>query len=241
MVWIRSLLFNLAFYVNLVLFLILGSSFYFTPRTWSIAALKTWARVSLWLLRVIAGTSMEVRGREHIPRGAALVAGKHQSMWETFALLPLVDDPAMVLKRELTFIPFFGWFIYKFRMIPVERTSGATALRRMMNAAEAAARDGRQIIIFPEGTRRTPGDPPDYKPGAAALYMKLGIPCVPVALNSGVFWQRRKFLRFPGKIVVEFLPALPSGLPRREFTARLISAIEDNTSRLVNEAKLGYK
>jgi 1-acyl-sn-glycerol-3-phosphate acyltransferase len=151
-------------------------------------------------------------------------------MWETFALLPLVDDPAMVLKRELAFIPFFGWFIYKFRMIPVERSSGASALRRMMNAAQAAAGDGRQIIIFPEGTRRAPGDPPDYKPGAAALYM-----------NSGLFWPRRKFLRFPGTIIVEFLPALPAGLPRKEFTARLISAIEDNTSRLVNEARIGYK
>jgi 1-acyl-sn-glycerol-3-phosphate acyltransferase len=241
MLWLRSLLFNLLFYINLVLFLLLGSGFYFTPRKWSIAALKTWARSSLWLLRVIAGVRMEVRGREHIPQGAALIAGKHQSMWETFALLPLLDDPAMVLKRELTFIPFFGWFIYKFGMIPVERTSGASALRRMMNAADAASRDGRQIIIFPEGTRRAPDDPPDYKPGAAALYMKLGLPCIPVALNSGLFWPRRKFLRFPGTIVVEFLPPLPPGLPRREFTARLISAIEDNTSRLVNEAKLGYK
>jgi 1-acyl-sn-glycerol-3-phosphate acyltransferase len=241
MLWLRSFLFNLAFYVNLVLFLVLGSVFYFTPRRWSIEALKVWARVSLWLLRIIAGVRTEVRGREYIPKGAALIAGKHQSMWETFALLPLVDDPAMVLKRELAFIPFFGWFIYKFRMIPVERSSGASALRRMMNAAQAAAGDGRQIIIFPEGTRRAPGDPPDYKPGAAALYMKLGLPCVPVALNSGLFWPRRKFLRFPGTIIVEFLPALPAGLPRKEFTARLISAIEDNTSRLVNEARIGYK
>lgn len=241
MIWIRSAIFNVAFYVNLALFLIFGIEFLVTPRKWSVKALKAWARVSVWLLRMITGIRMEVRGRENIPQGAALVAGKHQSMWETFALLPLFDDPAMVLKRELIFIPLFGWFIPKFRMIPVERGSGATALKRMVAAAREAVGMDRQVIIFPEGTRRAPGDPPDYKPGAAALYLKLGVPCVPVALNSGLFWPRRQFLRYPGTIVVEFLPPLPAGLARNEFSQRLIGAIEGATARLVEEAKLGYK
>jgi 1-acyl-sn-glycerol-3-phosphate acyltransferase len=241
MIWFRSSLFNSAFYLNLVLFLVFGAVFFVTPRRWSIAALKTWARVSLWLLRICCGVRMEIRGREHIPEGAVLVAGKHQSMWETFALLPLFDDPAMVLKRELVFIPLFGWFIPKFRMIPVERGSGARALKRMLAAAEAAKKMNRQIIIFPEGTRRAPGAPPDYKPGAAALYLRLGLPCVPFALNSGLFWPRRSFLRYPGTIVLEFLPPLPPGLSRREFSEHLTASIESSTAALVAEANFVYK
>ncbi len=234
---LRSLLFNVAFYVNLTLFLVLGFPFYFTPRKWSVRALQAWARTSLWLLRVLVGTRIEVRGVEHIPPGAALVAGKHQSFWETFAILPYLDDPAMVLKKELTWIPLFGWFIHKFRMIAVERSAGTAALRNLITRGKEEIAAGRQIVIMPEGTRRAPGDPPAYKPGAAALYGALGVPCIPFALNSGLFWPRRKFLRYPGTIVLEFLPAIPPGLPRKEFQARLESAIETATARLVAEGR----
>lgn len=237
MIYIRSALFNVVFYVNLALFLVLGSGFYFTPRKWSIRALQVWARSSLFWLRVIAGIRMEVRGVENIPQGACLVAGKHQSFWETFAILPLLDDPAMVLKKELTYIPFFGWFIYKFRMIPVERSAGTQALRGLMEAAEKAVEMGRQVVIMPEGTRRAPDDPPDYKPGAAALYGRLDVPCVPFGLNSGVFWPRRQFLRRPGTIVISFLPAIPPGLSRKAFQLRLETEIENETARLVAGAR----
>ena len=237
MIYLRSALFNIVFYVNLVLFLVLGSGFYFTPRKWSIRALQVWGRSSLFWLRVIAGIRMEVRGLENIPPGACLVAGKHQSFWETFAILPLLDDPAMVLKRELTFIPFFGWFIYKFRMIPVERTAGTQALRSMIEAAQEAIAMGRQVVIMPEGTRRAPDDPPDYKPGAAALYGKLDVPCVPFALNSGLFWPRRQFLRRPGTIILSFLEPIPPGLSRKAFQPRLEAAIETETARLVAEGR----
>ena len=237
MIYLRSALFNIVFYLNLVLFLVLGSGFYFTPRKWSIRALQVWARSSLFWLRVIAGIRMEVRGVENIPRGACLVAGKHQSFWETFAILPLLDDPAMVLKKELTYIPFFGWFIYKFRMIPVERSAGTQALRSLIEAGEKAVADGRQVVIMPEGTRRAPDDPPDYKPGAAALYGKLGVPCVPFGLNSGIFWPRRQFLRKPGTIIISFLPAIPPGLGRKPFQARLEEAVERETARLVAEGR----
>lgn len=237
MIYFRSALFNVVFYVNLALFLVLGSGFYFTPRKWSIRALQTWARSSLFWLRVIAGIRMEVRGTEHIPRGACLVAGKHQSFWETFAILPLLDDPAMVLKKELAYIPFFGWFIYKFQMIPVERSAGTQALRSLISAAEEAIAMDRQVVIMPEGTRRAPDDPPDYKPGAAALYGKLDVPCVPFALNSGLFWPRRQFLRRPGTIVISFLEAIPPGLNRKAFQSRLEAAIETETARLVAEGR----
>jgi 1-acyl-sn-glycerol-3-phosphate acyltransferase len=236
-IWVRSLIYNIVFYVNLVLFLVLGSPFYVTPRKLSVRALQAWATTSLWWLEVICGTRYEVRGRENIPEGAVLVAAKHQSAWDTFALLPMFDDPAMVLKRELVFIPLFGWFIPKFRMIPVERSSGAQALKAMVARAREAAGMGRQIVIFPEGTRRPPGAAPDYKPGAAALYLQLGVPCLPIALNSGLYWPKRQFLRYPGTIVVEILPVIEAGLKRREFSERLETAIETATAKLVSEGR----
>jgi 1-acyl-sn-glycerol-3-phosphate acyltransferase len=235
---LRSALFNVTFYLTLVLFLLLGLPVFVCPRRWAMAALKLWARTSLWLLRIMCGTRMEVRGAAHLPRGAALVAGKHQSFWETFAILPLLDDPCMVLKKELTLIPLFGWFALKFRMIAVERSAGSAALRNLVKRGKQEVDAGRQIVIMPEGTRKGPDDPPDYKPGAAALYAQLGVPCVPFGLNAGLFWPRRKFMRYPGTIVIEFLPALPPGLPRGEFQRRLQDAIEGSTLALVAEARL---
>ncbi len=234
---LRSIVFNIAFYVNLVLFLVLGSVFFITPRKWSIRALQVWARSSLWLLRVICNTHIEVRGIHYIPKGAILVAGKHQSFWETFAILPYLDDPCVVLKRELAWIPFFGWFIFKFRMIAVERSAGSAALRKLMARGHEELVAGRQIVIMPEGTRQAPDAAPDYKPGAAALYGTLGCDCLPFALNSGLFWPRRKFLRLPGTIILEFLPPIPAGLPRKAFQERLQSDIETATARLVAEGR----
>ncbi len=237
MLILRSLIFNVVFYVNLIAMMLGGAVFYITPRRWSMAALKFWASTSLLLLRVLTGTKVEVRGREHLKPGAILVAGKHQSLWETFALLPLFDDPAMVLKKELTRIPLFGWFALKFKMIAVDRGAGASALKGMIRSALEARDDGRQILIFPEGTRRAPDAEPLYRPGADALYLQLDVPCIPFALNSGLYWPRRRFIRRPGTIVVEFLPEIPPGLPRKEFSARLQSAIEPATARLVAEGR----
>jgi 1-acyl-sn-glycerol-3-phosphate acyltransferase len=233
----RSLIFNLVFYLNLVMFLLVGLPLFVAPRSWAIAALKLWAQTSLWWLKVICGTHMEMRGAEHIPSGAVLIAGKHQSFWETFAILPLLDDPCMVLKRELTLIPIFGWFALKQGMIAVERSAGSAALRNLVKRGKEEVAAGRQIVIMPEGTRKGPDDPPDYKPGAAALYSQLGVPCVPFGLNAGLFWPRRKFLRHPGTIVIEFRPALPPGLPRSEFQRRLQDAIETSSRALVAEAR----
>jgi 1-acyl-sn-glycerol-3-phosphate acyltransferase len=234
---LRSVIFNAVFYLNLIVFLVLGLPLFMCPRRWAIAGLKLWATTSVWLLEFTCGTKMEVRGRQHIPTGAVLIAGKHQSFWETFAILPLLDDPCMVLKRELTFIPLFGWFILKFRMIAVERSAGSSALRNLVKRGKLEVAAGRQIVIMPEGTRKGPDDAPDYKPGAAALYSQLAVQCVPFGLNAGLFWPRRKFLRHPGTIVVEFLPAIPAGLPRGEFQQRLQLAIEASTSALVAEAR----
>jgi 1-acyl-sn-glycerol-3-phosphate acyltransferase len=233
---VRAFLFNVIFYVTTVLFLGLGSPLLFGPRSWAMAALALHARTELWLLKTIVGTKLEVRGREKLPNGACLVASKHQSAWETFALIPLFRDPAYLMKRELFYIPFHGWFSYKFKMIPVDRDKGPTALRRMLAEAKTRAAAGREIVIFPEGTRRTPGAPPDYKTGVFLLYEALQIPCVPVALNSGLFWPRRSFKRYPGTIIVEFLDPIPPGLSKREFLPRLQETIETASNRLIAEA-----
>lgn len=235
----RSLLFNLMFYVTTVLFLVLGSPLLFGPRRWAMAALALHGRFELWLLKVIVGTKLEVRGLEKLPDGACLVAAKHQSAWETFALIPLFRDPAYLMKRELFWIPLHGWFSRKFEMIPVDRDRGPAALRRMLREAKDRAAQGREIIIFPEGTRRAPGAPPDYKTGVVLLYEALRIPCVPLALNSGVFWPRRSLVRRPGTIVVEILDPIPPGLPKAAFLERLIGAIEPASARLLAEAKAG--
>jgi len=233
----RSLLFNLLFYVTTALYVVLGSPLLFAPRSWAMAALANHAHFELFLLRHIVGLKLEVRGQDKLPRTACLVASKHQSAWETFALIPLFRDPALLMKRELFWIPFHGWFSKKFEMIPVDRDKGPAALRAMLRETRKRVVDGREIIIFPEGTRRPPGAPPDYKTGVVLLYEALGIPCVPVALNSGLFWPRRSLLRRPGTIVVEFLDPIPPGLPKSEFLLRLIESIETAANRLLAEVK----
>lgn len=236
MLMLRSFLFAVAFYVTTALFLGLGSWLLFGPRRWAMEGLRQHALASLWLLRHIAGTRMEVRGREHLPEGPCLVVAKHQSAWDTFALVPLFKDPAIVLKDELKWIPFYGWFCVKFEHILVKRDRAAVALRAMVEAGRERIAAGRQVVIFPEGTRRSPGAPPDYKPGYVALYEGLGVTCVPLALNSGLYWPRRSMMRYPGTIVVEFLPPIPPGMPRKAFKAELERRLEDASNRLVAEA-----
>jgi 1-acyl-sn-glycerol-3-phosphate acyltransferase len=198
-------------------------------------ALVFWARTDLWLLRVIVGQRIEVRGVGNIPEGPALVASKHQAEWETMALLVMLPRSVVILKKELLAIPVYGWYARRSGMIPIDRSAGAAALKHLAtDAGKAMARDA-QLVIFPEGTRRLVGDPPDYKVGAIYLYEKLNVPMVPVALNSGLLWPRRRFVKYPGTIIVSFLPPIPPGLPRAEAKRRLVSAVETETARLVAE------
>jgi len=190
---------------------------------------RIWSRATFFGLKLFAGIDWEIRGVP--PQGPALVASKHMSMWDTLALWLALPGPAIVLKRELLRIPFYGWFLWKGAAIAIDRSAGARALRKMNDEAQAALKDGRPILIFPEGTRKQPGAAPDYKPGVAGLYSLLGVPCVPVALNSGVYWKG--FDKYPGTIVLEFLPAIPPGLKRAEFMRVLEERIETATARLL--------
>jgi 1-acyl-sn-glycerol-3-phosphate acyltransferase len=235
MIVVRSLLFNLLFYLNLILWMIAILPVFLLDRMVLTRAAQAWARSSLWLMRAIVGTHVEFRGVEKIPPGGLIVASKHQSLWETFALFTLFDDPTYILKRELMWIPLFGWYIRKADMVPIDRKAGSLALADMNARAREAVANGRQILIFPEGTRRPAGAPPAYKFGVAHLYRNLGVPCVPVALNAGLFWPRRKFIRRPGTIVVEILDPIGPGLPRDEFFKRLQASIETASDRLYRE------
>ena len=237
----RSILFNLLFYLNLLVLLVVALATLLMPRWGILGMAKFWGRTSLWLLRVVCGTKVEFRGVEKIGHGALLVAAKHQSTWETFALLPLLDDFTFIIKRELIWIPLFGWFALKGGMISVNRGAGSQTLNDMAVRAKKEIRGGRQLIIFPEGTRRPPGAEPRYKFGVARLYSEIGVPCVPIALNSGLFWPRRSFRWLPGTIVVEILDPIPPGLDTDTFLARLQDTIETATARLVAEGQAELK
>lgn len=236
MTLIRSLIFNALFYLNTLVWLLIGVPTFFLPYRATIWVAKSWGRINVALLR-IAGIKFELRGREKIPAGALIVASKHQSAWETFALLPLFDNPLFILKRELEWIPFFGWLLIKGRMVPVNRGAGTQALVEMTERARIELARGRQLIIFPEGTRRPAGAEPRYKYGVAHLYAAAGVPCLPIALNSGVFWPRRRSLMLkPGTVVVEILDPIMPGLDKDVFFKRLQDVIELASVRLIAEA-----
>jgi 1-acyl-sn-glycerol-3-phosphate acyltransferase len=237
-IFLRSLVYNILFYVLLVFWMVVAVPTFLMPPRAFMAVAKAWARSSVWLLRAVCNTKVDYRGVEKIPPGPLIVASKHQSMWETFALLQFFDSPLFIYKRELGWIPLFGWYLVKSRMIGVDRSGGVRSLMDMARRAPREVRSGRQLIIFPEGTRTAVGAAPDYKTGVGQIYVNSGVPCVPAALNSGLFWPRRTFMRYPGTLVVEFLDPLPPGLGRKEFIARISTSIEQATNRLVEAARL---
>ena len=232
-IFVRSVLFNILFYLNLLLYLAIAFPAILLPRRAVIAVAKSWGRANLRLLRAICGIDVVWEGLEKIPRGPLIVAAKHQSMWETFALLTLFDDPTFIIKRELMWIPVFGWCMWRGGMIPVDRGARSQALAGMTERARVELARNRQLIIFPEGTRRAPGAEPAYKFGVAHLYAETQTPCLPIALNSGLVWRRRSFLRYPGTVRVEILDPIAPGLGRTEFFERLKRDIETATARLI--------
>ncbi|TPW27299.1 lysophospholipid acyltransferase family protein [Pararhizobium mangrovi] len=233
---LRSLAFNAAFYANLVLRMLVFSPVFFAlprERAWRVP--KNWVRASHWLQAKIARTTFEIEGLENIPEGGYILAPKHQSFWDTYALLPWLDDPVYILKRELMWIPLFGWYIAKMRMIPVDRGARGRVMARVLDRAKEEMRKGRQLIIYPEGTRRPPGAEPEYKFGVARIYADLDVPVVPVAMHPGLFWPRRQFLRQPGHFKVRILPPIPPGLGREAFHTRLVEETEAASDALLIE------
>jgi 1-acyl-sn-glycerol-3-phosphate acyltransferase len=240
MILLRSAVFNVAFYFWTLANMLAALPFVaFMRRETLIRWMAFWARGVFALLARLCRIRVEVRGRANLPAGACVVAAKHQSAWDTLAYHVVLQDPAMVMKSELMSLPLYGTYSRKAGMIPIDRKGGGGALRKMLHAARLAKALGRQIVIFPQGTRvaaDATGEAAPYLPGVAALYRDLGLPVVPVAVNSGVFWPRRRFLRKPGTIVLEFLEPLPPGRDRESFLAELKARIELASVRLLKEA-----
>ncbi len=224
--FLRSAAFNVAFFAWTTLYSVAFMPALVMPRRAVLLVIRGWAGGVAWLLEHIVGLTSATRGVEHVPDGAAVVASKHQSAWDTIMFPRLLPDPVYVLKREIFYIPVFGWYAWRAGSIVVDRKGGAKALKRMIGDARAALAEGRQVVVFPEGTRVAPGRRRPYQPGIAAFYAQLGAPVVPVALNSGLFWGRRSFVKRPGRVVVQFLPPILPGLDRERFMAELEERIE---------------
>ena len=239
MLFLRSLSFNVFFYVSSMLFCVLLIFFCWLPRTWVQRLIVGWLTCEIWALGVVAGVRFEVRGRENLPPGPAILVSKHQSAWDTGIFCLLVSDPAYVLKKELIWLPFYGWLLKRVEMVAVDRSAGASALKSMIRQARRALDKKRHVIIFPEGTRGATGTKGHYHPGVAALDRAFDQQVVPVALNSGLYWPRRSFVKRPGTIIIEFLPAMPKGLERKTFMADLENRIETATDRLLEEGARG--
>jgi len=233
---VRSLAFNVSFYLWTLFAAIVTLPILLGPYGPAQATLNMWARVVTWLLRVVGGVRVEVRGREHLPAGPALVAPKHQCMFDIFGTMAALPAGCYVLRKELMRIPIFGWWAWKCHMIVIDREGGARALKKMLTDTRARLAEApRQIVIFPEGHRGKPGQAGDYQPGVAALYRDLDMPCVPVALNSGMHWQKGGLVLKPGTIVFEFLEPLPAGLKRAEFMRELEERLEAASNALLAE------
>ena len=239
---LRSAAFNLGMYALSAVICIALLPLLAGPRRWGPVAGRIWSRPHLCPPGLTCGLDHRVLGLDRLPPGPCIVAPKHQSTWETMALYALIERRVVVLKRELTWIPLFGWFLRRAGSIAVDRKAGPKALRAMLREADDRVSDqAARIVIFPEGTRTPVGASAPYHPGIAALYGHLDLPVVPVALNSGLFWSRRTFIKWPGTITVEFLEPIPPGLRREAFMATLRERLETETARLVAAAETGGK
>ena len=230
---LRSLLFEVWVYLVLAVVGLLFLPTLLGPPKLVLVPARLWATLISWGLKVIVGVRIEIRGLEHRPAGAALIAAKHQGMLDIVTPYHMVSQPCFVLKQELMRLPLFGWYCNRLGMIPVDRSAGSTALRSLVHGTRERIAQGRQVIIFPEGTRQPIGAAPDYKPGVAALYREMEMPVTPVATNSGACWPPKGFIRYPGLVVFEFLPPIPPGLKRAAFMAALESAIEQASTALL--------
>ncbi len=233
---IRSLAFNITFFawafIAAILFIPL---FAISTRAAQMVG-KPWGEGSLFLARIFCGIKYEIRGKENIPSTPVIYASKHQSAWDTIIFLTLFPRVAYVLKKELLRLPFWGWYLWRMKMIAIDRSAGASSLKQLIRDSKTALGEGRSIVIFPEGTRTKPNAAPDYQSGITAMYSSLGAPVVPVALNSGVYWGKNAFFKKSGTIIIEFLPVIPAGLAKKEFIERLQNEIETASNRLIMEA-----
>ena len=234
----HGFLFGIYFYIVTVLCQVAFLPALLLPRPMFRPFALFWCHLVLFGVRHIVGARWEWRGVERLPDQPFILASKHQSTWETLALMLYLDMPAFVLKQELMRIPVFGWYLAKVGAVAVDRSAGAKALRRMIEDARAFLGGGRHLVIFPEGTRTPVGQKGRYHAGIVALYRESGYPIVPAALNSGAVWPRSIWRCRPGRIAVEFLPHIEPGLKRAALMTRLEEGIEASCERLNRDPDL---
>lgn len=240
MIYLRSLLFNVLFYTTLAFGCVIASI---------VGVFSRKATIPLWNFFLmplccsylkICGIKIEIRGREHLKQEGVIYAAKHQSAIETYCLSSYITKATFILKKELTYIPIFGWAQHFYGMIAVDRSAGGATLKKLLKEAKDRMKKGRPIIIFPEGTRTKPGLTTEYKPGLVFLYQNLNVPVVPVALNTGLFWAKNSFLRYPGTIIIEFMEPMPLGMEKKAFMTELQQRIEAKCAELNAESAKKY-
>jgi 1-acyl-sn-glycerol-3-phosphate acyltransferase len=237
MIWIRSLTFNCAFYGWTTLCALLFFPFLVFPRTYVLKIVRFWIAGVIWICEHILGLHIKIIGQNKLTTTPAIIASKHQSAWETIIFHHLLNDPSIVLKKELLWIPVIGWYLQRLGVVPLSRSKkrAVTDLKNLLKKADQAASRGQPIVIFPEGTRSIPGQKQTYQSGVASLYLHLKIPVIPIAHNAGLFWPRRGFIKYPGYITIEVLDPIEPGLSRQEFMRILEDKIESKTNQLVRE------
>lgn len=240
MIYLRSLIFNVLFYTTLALGCILASIVGLFSRKATIPMWNFFLMPLCCSYLRICGISIEIRGKENIKQEGVIYAVKHQSAIETYCLSSYITKATFILKKELTYIPIFGWAQAFYGMIAVDRSAGGATLKRLLKEAKERIKNGRPIIIFPEGTRTKPGLTTEYKPGLVFLYQNLNVPVIPVALNTGLFWEKNSFLRRPGKIIIEFMEPMPLGMEKKDFMRSLQGRIEAKCAELNAESAKNY-
>jgi 1-acyl-sn-glycerol-3-phosphate acyltransferase len=223
MMFIRSILFAIIFYLGSIPVVIAAGLGALFGQEAVMAGSRRWAQYHYWCVRWILGIRVVVEGQ--FPTGACIIAMKHESMLEAIEILRLIERPATVFKAELIRIPVWGWVARRHGVIPISREAGSAALRVMLKAAREAAAADRPIVIFPEGTRVPPGERPPLRPGIAGLYKTLGLPVYPVALNTGRLWPKGSLLRRVGVVTMKVGAPIPPGLAREDIEARIHTAI----------------
>jgi len=230
---LRSLIFNLIFYPFSILYTGSLIFFYWLPRKKLLKLSSYYFEITKLFERHILNLRYELIGKQHVPKGACIIAMKHQSVWETLKILDIIDDPIVIYKKAVNWIPGLGWLIMRLDMISIDRSKGTVALKKIIQKAKLRVKENRQIMIYPQGTRITPGEKKPYKHGVAALYKALNLPVVPVAVNSGIYWPKESFIKYPGKITIKILEPIQPGMKADAMLKKLEKMIETESDKLL--------
>lgn len=233
--WLLSLLFVVQMYVMMAVFGIAYLPYAILRKQGALAATHAYARYVRWAARVMLGLKSEIRGT--VPTGQVVIAAKHQSFFDILVIYSELSRPRFIMKKELVYAPFLGWYALRVGCVPVDRGKRGQAIAQLKDDVARGATEAGQLVIYPQGTRVAPGDYLPYKVGVGLIYDQLECPCVPAATNIGMFWPKRGILRRRGTSVVEFLPAIPPGLEVKEVMQRIEAQVENASDRLMTEAE----